>query len=170
MCVGPQAKEGRDNPQRPLAMLTKALKNEQQDEEVHVTKEDGAWSERNCSQKCRKATSCDRSFKVPAFPITEAQEQEEYHIDGYKSQRLEPDKTEGMIRKIEGNLAEPFMIDPGMAGDRERIKVLARELMMLEQILSVPHMPPDVRIVEVGAVHNKDELQANEDKGKNRQE
>ena len=41
---------------------------------------------------------------------------------------------------------------------------------MLEQILRVPHMPPDVRIVEVLAVHNEDELQANEDEGKNTQE
>ena len=102
-------------------MLPKALENEQQYEEVYVAKEDGAWSERNRSQKCRKATSCYGSLKVPAFPVTETEEQEEYHVDGDKSERLQTHQPEGMIRKIKGNLAEPFMIDPGMAGHREGI-------------------------------------------------
>jgi hypothetical protein len=60
------------------------------------------------------------------------------------------------------------MVNPGMAGHREGIQVLARELVVLEQILRVPHVPPDVRIVQVRAVHDKNELQGNKDKGQDR--
>lgn len=59
------------------------------------------------------------------------------------------------------------MVDPGVAGDGEGIHVLAGELVVLEQVLRVAHVPPDVRVVHVRLVHGEqkqnDDLNEGED-------
>jgi len=54
------------------------------------------------------------------------------------------------------------MIDPRMPGNCERKSVLAGKLVVLEEVLCVPHMPPNVRIVHIRAVRAKNELDSNQ--------
>ena len=52
------------------------------------------------------------------------------------------------------------MIDPRMPGDGERVHVSARKLVVLEQILRIPHVPPNIRVVHIATVQCEDELKA----------
>ena len=62
------------------------------------------------------------------------------------------------------------MVNPGVPRDGKRVHILARELVVLEQILSVPHVPPDVRIIHALAVHRENELQNDQYQSEKRQE
>ena len=60
------------------------------------------------------------------------------------------------------------MVDPWMSGNGERIKIIADEVVALQQVLRIPHVPPDVGVVDINAVDRKNVLQTNENKGENR--
>jgi hypothetical protein len=52
------------------------------------------------------------------------------------------------------------VIYPRVPGDRERIHIGARKLMVLKEILRIPNVPPDIWIIHVPAVQGEDELNA----------
>ena len=41
---------------------------------------------------------------------------------------------------------------------------------MLQEVLRIPHVPPDIGVVYINPVDRKDVLQTNENKGENREE
>jgi hypothetical protein len=48
------------------------------------------------------------------------------------------------------------MIDPRVTGDCERIYVQAGKLVMLKQVLCIPHVPPDIRVVHIWPIKDEE--------------
>ena len=69
-----------------------------------------------------------------------------------------PDNSKKTIRKIKGKFAQPLRIDPWLPSGREGIRVSTRKLVVLHQILSIPHVPPDVRVVKIRLDHGENKL------------
>jgi hypothetical protein len=61
------------------------------------------------------------------------------------------------------------VINPGASRNGEREHIFPRQLMVLEEELRVPHVPPDVRIIYVLLVHREYELQTDQDQGQHRE-
>ena len=67
------------------------------------------------------------------------------------------------VSEVKRNLAQPLGVDPGMPGGGERVGVDPGKLMVLEQELRIPHVPPNIRIIDISVVHRIDELNRDED-------
>src|SRR5438034_11235245 len=115
-----------------MAALTEALQDYQQDDEIEVAKKDCAGPIRDGRDCGRKKTGNEGRLEIAAFLIAQVKEQEKDHVEDNERYYLEPGYSESAIGEVIGNFAEPFVANPGMSSNRERIHVVTWKPMMLK--------------------------------------
>ena len=69
--------------------------------------------------------------------MTKVEQTQKNEGDERQRQRLDSHQPEASVGQIIRDLGEPLVIDPGMAGDGEGVAVIARQLVMLEEIFGI---------------------------------
>src|SRR4029077_7313266 len=151
-----------------MSFATKTLENNQQNYQIEVTEQDGTRSVRNLGQKCAEAACCDGSLEVSAFLKAKIQQTQKNKCDHHKGSGVYTGQPPGSPGKVVGDFRQPLVIDPRSPGHGKGVKIMARELMILEKIFGVAQVPPDVRIGDGSTRQN--ELQCDQEKGEHGQE
>jgi hypothetical protein len=164
VAIDPKTKQWRDHPKWRVAQRSESVKNNQQQNEADIAEKHRSWPKTHRGQERREVAHCDRGLKIPALLKTQVQQQQKDRVKNEEAQRLQPNQAKGSVRHVVGDFAQPLVIDPGVSSDRKRVHIRARKVVLLQQVLRVPHMPPDVRVVHVRPVKGEDELQSDKDK------
>src|SRR6266536_2037099 len=97
-----------------------------------------------------------------ALPVTEIQQSQEYRTQNGKRDRIDSAQAQRTPSEIVRELRQPFVIDPGMPWNGIGIHVGTRQRVMLNQVVRVVQMPPDVWIGHTAVSQSEDDRKNDE--------
>ncbi len=143
--VDPKQEEGREEPGS-VDPNTEFHQDRQFDHQEEPAEQQGPGCEGNrcqprCDPRCQKCR-----LDVPGYRACKSEHAQDDRFRQQQDDKVQPAKSQPFPGKIERQLPQPFVVDPGRSRHRERVKVLPDHRAGPKQVLGIAKMPPDIGI------------------------